>query len=156
MARPRAQRTKIRAELKIGEAPHLNRHWRDLFLGTLAETSNVSEAARKAGVNPGRAYKVRRDEPAFRQSWYEALLEGYEHLEMETLYRLRNGAGEGDKKFDIANALRLLAMHRDTVARHRAARDEVSEESVLKKLNAKIEEIRQREAKMLEDKSGNQ
>ena len=59
------QRTKIKRQLKEGEEPGLNRHWRSVFLDLLAETSNVSESARRAGVNPSRAYKVRREEPEF-------------------------------------------------------------------------------------------
>ena len=58
-------RTKIRHEYKKGEKDKPNRHWRTLFLDRLAETSNVSAAARAAGVNPSRAYKVRREEPDF-------------------------------------------------------------------------------------------
>ncbi|MCL6249811.1 hypothetical protein M3P36_01940 [Altererythrobacter sp. KTW20L] len=114
--------THLRTVQKTGEKPGLDRHWRGLFLDTLAETSNVSAAAREAGINPSRAYKVRREEPAFRAKWYEALLEGYELLELETLHRLRMGvdAGKEDRKFDIANALRILMMHRETVARERA------------------------------------
>ena len=65
MAQQRNKRTKIKAQLKEGEKPGLNRHWRGLFLDCLAETSNVSEAARSAGINPSRAYKIRREEPDF-------------------------------------------------------------------------------------------
>ncbi len=138
-------RTKIRPEQKEGEKDKLDRHWRGLFLDTLADTSNVSEAARAAGVNPTRAYKTRRNEPEFARQWYAALLEGYDHLEMETLHRLRMGTGKDDPKFDIANALRLLIAHRDSVARERARRDHEDEQSVLASLNAKLEAMRQRQ-----------
>ncbi len=138
-------RTKIRPEQKEGEKDKLDRHWRGLFLDTLADTSNVSEAARAAGVNPARAYKTRRLEPEFARLWYAALLEGYDHLEMETLHRLRMGTGKDDAKFDIANALRLLIAHRDSVARERARRDHEDEQSVLASLNAKLETMRQRQ-----------
>ena len=139
-------KTNIRPEHRAGEKEKLDRHWRTLFLDTLAETSNVTASAEKAGVNPSRAYKVRRNEPEFREQWYEALLEGYEHLEMETLFRLRAGTGKDDNKFDIANALRLLMLHRETVAQQRALREEEDEESVLASLNAKIDKMREREA----------
>jgi len=142
--RRKAVQTKIRPEHKLGEKDNLDRHWRGLFLDTLADTSNVSEAARIAGINPGRAYKVRRAEPEFRAQWYAALLEGYDHLEMETLHRLRMGMG-GDRKFDIANALRLLALHRETVARERALREDEDEDAILASLDAKIEAMRARE-----------
>jgi hypothetical protein len=140
----------IGPENQAGERADLNSHWRGLFLATLAETSNVSAAAREAGINPSRAYKMRREDPAFRASWYEALLEGYEHLEMETLHRLRMGveAGKDDRKFDIANALRILMMHRETVARERALRSHGDEESVLAELNARLDVMRAREAEI--------
>ena len=86
--------TYIKPKQRIGEREKLDRHWRKLFLDTLAETSNVSEAARVAEINPSRAYKVRRAEPGFRRQWNAALIEGYEHLEMETLHRLRAGTGK--------------------------------------------------------------
>ena len=146
----RGPRTKIRPEQKVGEKADLNGHWRSQFLATLAETSNVSAAAREAGVNPSRAYKVRREETAFRAKWYEALLEGYDLLELETLHRLRMGvdAGKEDRKFDIANALRILMMHRETVARERALRNHGDEESVLAELNARLDGMRAREAEI--------
>jgi len=143
-----SRRTKVKPELKTGEKANLNRHWRGLFLDTLAETSNVSEAARKAEVNPSRAYKVRRREADFREAWNAALPEGYEHLELETLYRLRHGVGKDDNKFDVANALRLLMLHRETEAHERAKHAQQDEESVLETLNAKIDAMRKREAEV--------
>jgi len=138
-------RTKLRPEQKTGEKDNLDRHWRGLFLDTLAETSNVSAAARISGANPSRAYKVRREEPEFARQWAEALVEGYQHLEMETLHRLRVGTGKDDNKFDIANALRLLALHRESVAREKARQSEASEEDVLASLDAKIQALRDHE-----------
>jgi hypothetical protein len=145
-----ATRSKIRDEFRKGEKDKLDRHWRTLFLDTLAETSNVSAAARKAGVNPSRAYKVRREEPGFAAKWGDALLEGYKHLEMETLHRLRMGvdSGKEDRKFDIANALRLLTLHRETVAREKAVRGHMDEDEVLASLNAKIDAMRACEAEL--------
>jgi len=146
--KPRAKRgprTNIKPQLRENEKERLNRHWRGLFLDKLAETSNVAAAAREAGINPSRAYKVRRCEPDFARQWYEALLEGYEHLELETLHRLRMGTGKDDPKFDIGNALRLLALHKETVARERALRDDEDEDAILASLDAKIEAMRARE-----------
>lgn len=128
-----------------GERSKLAPHWRTRFLNALAETSNVSQAAKSAEVDPSHAYKVRRQEDNFRRDWQDALLEGYEHLELETLYRLRTGTGKDDNKFDIANALRLLMLHRETIARARAERDQQDEESVLATLSAKIRAMREGE-----------
>lgn len=144
--------TRIRPFYRQGERKTPDRRWRSIFLDTLAETSNVSEAARRAGVNPSRAYKVRREEPQFRAKWNAALLEGYAHLELETLHRLRMGvdAGKEERKFDIANALRLLTFHRESVAREKALSGEETEESVLAELNARLEAMRARATEAVE------
>lgn len=148
--------TKIMPAYRLGEKEQLDRHWRTLFLDTLAETSNVSEAARRAGINPSRAYKVRREESAFRAKWSEALTEGYAHLELETLHRLRMGVsgGKDDTKFDITNALRLLTLHSHSVAQARALEDDEDEETILASLNAKIDAMRAREAEIAALRAG--
>jgi len=80
-----ASRTRISAAHRTSDKPN-NRHWRKHFLATLAETSNVSAAARKARIDPSHAYKVKRTENAFAAQWREALCEGYDLLEMEVLH----------------------------------------------------------------------
>jgi hypothetical protein len=80
-----------------------------------------------------------------------ALCEGYDHLEMETLHRLRTGelkpptgAKKSMRVFDNASALRLMAAHRETVARQRALREDESEEDILASLDAKLDRMRER------------
>lgn len=144
MASRRANRTTIKAQLKQGEQSGLNRHWRGLFLDHLAETSNVTKSASLAGINPSRAYKVRREEPEFAKQWLAALWEGYTHLEMEILRRLRDGdqkAG-GDDKYDFANAIRLLNAHRDNAARAQAEQRNVSAAEIRASIDRKVEAIR--------------
>ncbi|WP_298470304.1 hypothetical protein [uncultured Erythrobacter sp.] len=143
MAARGQNRTKIKQQLKEGENGPLNRHWRGVFLDFLAESSNVTKAAEEAGINPSRAYKVRREEPEFAKQWRVALLEGYEHLELETLRRLRVGTKADGPKFDIANALRLLVLHRETVARAQAEQRNVSAAEVRASIDRKVEAIRQ-------------
>jgi hypothetical protein len=137
-------RTKIKPELKTGEKEKLNRHWRGLFLDCLAETSNVSEAARRAGINPSRAYKIRREEEEFARLWHAALVEGYEHLELELLARLRAGEAKDGPRHDNASALRLLALHRDTMAQEHAQRRNLDVISARKLIEQKLDELRQR------------
>jgi len=100
------------------------KRWRRAFLGALAATSNVSASAKAANVPPSRAYEARRRDPQFYRDWQEALCEGYEHLEMALLQRLRegeikpaSGAKRGTRVFDNATALRLLVVHRESVSR---------------------------------------
>jgi hypothetical protein len=124
-----------------GEGP-LSKHWRTYFLQKLAETSNVKASAEYAGVATSRVYKARREHAGFAQAWRAALSEGYQHLEMEVLGYLRGTAT--DRKIDVANALRLLAAHRATVAQQRAASDECDEQQVLDSIDAMIDEMRRR------------
>lgn len=125
--------------------------WSKLFLGELAATSNVSAAARTAGVGTAAAYEARRANPEFNRAWQRALCEGYDHLEMELLRRLRDGeikpaagAKKGTRTFDNATALRLLAAHRDAAARQRAIHSNEDSEAIIQSINAKLEVIRQR------------
>lgn len=120
------------------------RSWQPAFLLALAETSNVTAAAIAAGVQPSYPYKVKRDDNAFAKAWREALCEGYDHLELELLHRLRFGEPkDGDTKFDNANALRLLTQHRETVARQRAIRSNEDVAQVRASLRAKLMELRE-------------
>lgn len=132
------------AKKKGQKEQKLKSNWKDVFLRTLAETSNVSKAADAAGAKPFYVYRVRRADAEFRQQWSAALLEGYEHLEMETLERLRFGIEAGDTKVDVPNALRLLTAHRETAAKEKARRGKRDEASVLASLNAKIDRMRER------------
>jgi len=141
----RKTRTKITPrQRKEGGEKKVDKHWRTYFLQSLAETSNVTGSARSAGVAPSRAYKTRREDAAFAAQWRAALLEGYDHLEMEALGYLR--AADPRRKFDIANAIRLLTMHRETVAAERARSAEASDGSVLDTIDTVIEQMRQRRA----------
>ena len=142
-AAPCKRRTRLNADLAKGE-DKLNRHWRGTFLAMLAETSNVSAAASTAGVHLSRPYKLRRNDPDFARDWRGALLEGYENLELELLHRLRFGeTKDGEMKFDNANALRLLGLHRETVARERAMREDEDIGAVRASLQAKIAQLRE-------------
>lgn len=131
-------------------------HWSKIFLGELAASSNVSASARKAGVSTSTAYEARRTNPEFNRDWQRALCEGYEHLEMELLHRLRTGevkpagtARRGVRSFDNAIAFRLLLAHKDTVSRQKAIRDNEDSEAIIQSINAKLEKIRERRTTVL-------
>jgi hypothetical protein len=121
-----------------------SRRWPIRFFEALAETSNVSASAALANVTPRVVYKRRREDAEFASRWLAALHEGYDNLEMELLGYLREPRGK--PKMDVAAALRLLAAHRETVARYRALQDEEDEQTVLDSIDAFIEDIRQRRA----------
>ena len=125
----------------------MTRIWRSLFLAELAATSNVTAACSAAGVSSARAYNARREEPDFALAWRNALFEGYELLELETLCRLRNGEVRGEeRKHDIANAIRLLKAHAETMASERARREDLDEHEVLESIDQMIDQMRERAA----------
>lgn len=130
------------AQRAAGGEGAISKHWRTYFLQALAATSNVTASAKEAGVSPSRAYKARREQPDFAAQWRDALHEGYEHLEMEVLAYLRGN--DPERKLDVANAIRLLAAHRDTVARMRALEEEGDEQDVLDSIDAMIDQMRRR------------
>lgn len=125
--------------------------WRGSFLAALAATSNVTASAKEAKISTARVYEVRRNDAAFYRAWQEALCEGYDHLEMSLLQRLRDGevkskpgALRGARVFDNATAFRLLVAHRESAARQRAIIENRNSAAILDSINAKIEKMRER------------
>jgi len=122
-----------------------NTRWPIKFIEALARTSNVTQSAKEAGTDVSTVYRKRREDARFARLWAAALLEGYAHLELETLERLRHGTPADGPKFDIANALRLLTLHKETVARERAREEMEDEEEILASIERKIDAMRARE-----------
>ncbi|EIZ78281.1 hypothetical protein WSK_3163 [Novosphingobium sp. Rr 2-17] len=139
---------KKRAAKRVSSAP---RDWRKAFLNALAATSNVTASAKAAEITTSRAYEARRVDPRFYRQWQEALCEGYDHLELSLLQRLREGevksapgVKRGVRVFDNAIAFRLLVAHREAAARQRAVIENRNSEAILDSINAKIEKMRER------------
>jgi hypothetical protein len=130
-----------------GKRTRAPRNWRQTFLATLADSSNISEAAESAQISVSWVYKTRREDPEFFRKWLNALCEGYDNLEMDLLHRLRTGETKDadGRKFDNATAFRLLVAHKQSVARQHAMRDNESEEEILASINAKLDAMRERE-----------
>ncbi|WP_051285332.1 hypothetical protein [Nisaea denitrificans] len=61
------------------------------FLKALAETGNVSEAARKARLDRSNAYQIRRQDQAFADAWDDALDMAVDLLEAEARSRAVEG-----------------------------------------------------------------
>ena len=129
------------------------RMWRQAFLVSLAETSNVTAAARDANVSPREAYAARRTDRPFASAWQAALYEGYLNLEMEVLGHLRDP--DPERKMDVANALRLLGAHRETAAREGAKRSHVSAAEVRASIDRKVEALRKQVAARQRSERGN-
>lgn len=125
--------------------------WSKMFLAELATSSNVTASAKKAKIPVPTVYETRRRNPEFYRAWQQALCEGYDHLEMDLLLRLRTGeikratgAKIGVRTYENAVALRQLAAHKDSVARQRAIRDNETAADVVASINAKLDQMRQR------------
>ncbi|MET1113263.1 MAG: hypothetical protein ABWX67_17225 [Allosphingosinicella sp.] len=124
------------------------------FLLTLAGTCNVSLSARETRRSARVYYDLRRRDSGFRAAWGEALREGYELLELEMVERCRFGAPKDvfyqgcktatTRVFNDATALRLLAFHRKSVERMRAAdaEREPDAKAIFDELAARVAEIR--------------
>jgi len=121
------------------------KNWRETFLACLAETSNVTAAAQCADISLTWVYKTKREDRGFADAWLAALCEGYDHLEMELLFRLRTGESREvpANKYDNATALRLLLAHKDTRAKYQAMQDNVTAEEIRASLDAKLARLRE-------------
>ncbi|MBC2665057.1 hypothetical protein H7F51_05975 [Novosphingobium flavum] len=132
------------------------KNWREKFLACLAETSNVTASAECADISLSWVYKTKREDGLFAEAWLEALVEGYDHLEMELLCRLRTGESRDIPaiKYDNATALRLLLAHRDTRAKYMAEKANVNAEEVRASLDAKLAMLREQvQARRLEEEA---
>jgi len=134
------------SRLEQGEntCPKLSKY--DAFLCFLAESSNVTRSAERSGLSTGSVYQKRRQDAAFAREWLAALYEGYLHLELEVVRRLREGEmmGNNEDKYDFANAIRLLSAHRDNAARAQAEQSNVTTAAVRASIDRKVEAIRQK------------
>lgn len=146
-----AKRCKAELTITGGATPRLRkpraRDWtkakEETFLTTLAETCNVTVAAKAAGVSVSAAYARRKKVAAFRAGWAEAIAMAYQRLELVMLDRALNGTekivvrkdGSEERMREYPNqvALHLLKMHRDSAM-----------ETIEEPAEADIEEVRQR------------
>lgn len=144
MPRAGKRQIKVPPHMRAKLAKPISPHWQKHFLDHLAESSNVTASAKVAEVTPSVAYLHRRQDAEFARKWLFALYEGYLHLEMEVLRRLRDGDLQTDtkEKYDFANAIRLLNAHRDNAARAQAEQRNVSAAEVRASIDRKVEAIR--------------
>lgn len=129
----------------------------EAFLSTLAQTCNVTAAARAAGVSKGGAYEHRKKVAAFRAGWAEAIAIAYHQLELAVLERSLNGtekvvirkdgSEERVREYPNAVAMTLLKMHRDSAsvaAAEPAAENDI--EQVRERIFQKLQRLRKRRA----------
>ena len=101
---------------------------RETFLETLAETCNITAAARAAGKTAKTARDLRKRDTGFSEGWDEAIAIAYERLELVMLDRaihgteritVRGGSETKMRQYSDAVGIRLLQAHRDAAMRAR-------------------------------------
>ncbi|MES2119236.1 MAG: hypothetical protein V4513_01500 [Pseudomonadota bacterium] len=126
-------------------------------MSVLAETLNVSEAARRAGIAPVTAYRRRQTDAAFRAGWLEAVGEAYRRLELvllerafngtEKTVRRRDGSEETMRHYSDELAFKLLKMHRDTALESEAEAETPADEmtEIRERLIRKLQRLKRRD-----------
>ncbi|MET0240402.1 MAG: hypothetical protein ABW184_10955 [Sphingobium sp.] len=149
-----------------GPAKRVTRKWtaskERRFFETLAITANVAHSARSVGLTGESAHARRRENPAFAARWMAALEQGYGELETALLCEAIGGTERTETVSDADGtvrqrktvhsvphglALRLLAQHRETVARFRtmkAMADGGDEGDVAERVRAEMARVRAR------------
>lgn len=134
---------------------------RKRFLTTLAQTCNVTEAARAAGKDVGNAYYLKKVDPGFARAWAEALSIGYDELETLMLRQALFGSEQEEVTLDSEGAvkgrkikrghphaigIRLLISHRKEAlaARGEMMRDRADGEEAREQLRAALHQVRTR------------
>ena len=127
----------------------------ETFYVSLAETCNVVRSARTAGFSSSWAYKLRRQDAAFRTGWAQAVREGYAKLELVLLERAmkgtprpimrRDGGERIIREYSTQLAVALLRRHAETAdsAAYEPCEDEMRE--LRDKILAKLERVRKRD-----------
>lgn len=126
------------------------------FLDHLAETSNVSVAAKRAGVSRSAVYRLRATSPAFSHGWQAAIATGYDELEFRMLKTARFGTLKPVKRpdgsigrateYDDAQGLKLLMAYKASVEKGRGdpGGDTAAAATARDRLAATLDQIRQR------------
>jgi hypothetical protein len=126
------------------------------FLDHLAETSNVSVAAKRAGVSRSAVYRLRASSPAFRSGWQSAIATGYDELEFRMLKTARFGTLKPVKRpdgsigrateYDDAQGLKLLMAYKASAEKGRSepVGDAAAAATARDKLAATLDQIRKR------------
>ena len=90
------------------------------FLAHLADSANVTRAARAIGFSRTLVYLRRKSDPHFRARWDEAFAAGYERLETALLRNaialLEGEAEDGTPPMAVREAIALLSRHREKVS----------------------------------------
>ena len=127
----------------------------DRFVEVLADSCNVSLAARAIGRSVSNVYKQRSRDAAFRHAWDQALAIGYSKLEMMLLERAlhgvekvvtkRDGSTTVMRQYNDRTALALLRMHRENAAIANETVDDGEWQEARDRIVGRLARIRERD-----------
>ena len=134
----------------------------DLFIETLADSCNVTLAARTIGRSMTNVYLHRNRDASFRAAWEQAIGIAYSRLEIMLLERalhgvektvvLKDGSESVMREYSDRTALALLRHHRDAVA---ASEQPIAEQEYAEardRIMARIDRIRAKKGIKVETK----
>jgi hypothetical protein len=129
---------------------------RDTFIEALADSCNVSLAARAIDRSISNVYKQRTTNADFRGAWDQALAIGYARLEMMMLERalhgvekivvLKSGESKVMREYPDRIALALLRLHRDNVSATNEGVDDEDYQEACARIIERLERLRERDA----------
>lgn len=128
----------------------------DKFIEVLADSCNVSLAARAVDRSVGNIYIQRAKDAAFRGAWQQALAIAYSRLELMMLERalngvekvvtLKNGESRIMREYNDRVALALLRQHRDSVAAFEQTIDDDEYQEACQRIMDKLARLRERDS----------
>lgn len=128
---------------------------RDKFIEALADSCNVSLAARTINRSISNVYKQRTTNAEFRAAWDQALAVGYSRLEMMMLERalhgvekvivLKSGETQVMRQYSDRVALSLLRLHRENAATFDCGVDDEDYQEACQRIIARLERLRERD-----------
>ncbi len=147
--------SKTGPQKRIGRPSDWTAEKADKFLKVLADSCNVSLAARAVKRSVQNVYRQRAKNATFRAGWDQALATGYARLEMMMLERalhgtekhvtLKSGESRIMREYNDRVALALLRHHRENVGQFEQARDEDEYEEACERIIEKLARLRERE-----------
>ena len=149
--------SRVGPQKRIGRPSDWTDAMADRFVEELADTCNVTLAAKKIRRSIGNIYKQRANNATFRAAWDQALATGYARLEMMMLERAlhgvektvvaRDGTSTTMRHYSDRVALTLLRMHRENVAMADNGTDQSEEyRAACERIVARLERLKEREA----------
>lgn len=128
----------------------------DKFVAVLADSCNVSLAARAVRRSVSDVYRRRVSDAGFRAAWDQALAIGYSRLEtmmleralhgVEKVVTLKSGESKIMREYNDRVALALLRHHRESVGQYEMAIDEEDYGEACERIMERLQRLRERDA----------